>query len=119
VLNATNNEGADIVFVDVGVVEVLEQALDVLKKGGTYILFAGCPEGTKITIDPNTVHYKEILFTGASASTPDYQRKVLELVSSGELDVRPLITDVMPLEDWERALRMKAGHKGLKSLLRI
>lgn len=119
VFKLTNDKGADIVFVDVGRAEVIEEAFALLKKGGTYILFAGCPEGTQITIDPNLIHYKEILFTGASASTPEYLTKVLELISSKTIDVRPLITDVMPLDDWEEAIKMKRDYKGSKSLLKI
>lgn len=119
ILNLTNGEGADVVFVDVGIKKVLEEALGFLKKGGTYILFAGCPEGTSITIDPNVIHYKEIRFTGASASTPEYQREILSLMASETIDVKPLITDVIPLDSWRTAFEMKENHKGLKSILRI
>lgn len=119
VFKLTNDKGADVVFVDVGRAEVIEGGFALLKKGGTYILFAGCPEGTEITIDPNVIHYKEICFTGASASTPEYLTEVLGLISSKQINVGSLITDVMPLADWEKAIKMKLHYQGSKTLLKI
>lgn len=119
VFNFTNKEGADIVFIDVGIKEVIEEAILLLKKGGTCILFAGCADGTKITIEPNIIHYKEIIFTGASASTPEYQKEILNLISSKTINIKPLITDIFSLDDWEKAFVRKENHKGLKSVLKI
>ncbi|MBI4245054.1 MAG: alcohol dehydrogenase catalytic domain-containing protein [Planctomycetes bacterium] len=119
ILARTNNEGADIVFIDVGLKDVIENAFSLLKKGGTYILFAGCPEGTKITLDPNMIHYREILFTGSSASTPECQKEILNLVSSKKIDIKPLITDILPLAEWQMAFESKGNYKALKLILQI
>jgi len=117
VLNLTNNEGADVVIIDVGIPKVIETSLDYVKKGGTFLIFAGCPHGSKITIDPNVIHYKEINFTGSSASTPEIHREVLELLASGELDVSELISEIVPLEDWQKAFEMKNNYLGIKVLI--
>lgn len=115
----TSNEGADVVILDVGIPDLVKDSITYVKKGGTFLLFAGCPNGSTMTIDPNIIHYKEIRFTGSSASTPDNQRKVLELVSQGKLNLKRTITDVFELKDWEEAFGKKASYNTLKSVFKI
>ena len=75
--------------------------------------------GSKITIDPNLIHYKELVVTGSSAATPAQQREVLKMISEGSINIRSLITDVLPLTEWQKAFEMKADYKGLKTLLKL
>jgi L-iditol 2-dehydrogenase len=113
----TNGDGADIVIIDVGIPTLIEESLEYVKKGGTYVIFAGAPHGSKISIDPNLIHYKEINLTGSSASTPEIHREVLDLVESGQLDVSRLISEVVPLDDWERAIEMKNSFQKIKVII--
>ncbi len=113
----TNGDGADIVIIDVGIPTLIEESLEYVKKGGTYVIFAGAPHGSKISIDPNLIHYKEINLTGSSASTPEIHREVLDLVESGLLDVSKLISEVVPLDDWERAIEMKNSFQKVKVII--
>jgi len=119
ILDLTFNEGADVVIMDVGLPKVIEESLVYVKKGGMFLLFAGCPVGASITIDPNIIHYKEIMFTGSSSSSPENQKTVLKLLSEGKLNLQKLITGVFALEEWEQAFNMKANYQGLKSVFRI
>lgn len=113
----TNGEGADVVIIDVGIPALIEESLEYVKKGGTYVIFAGAPHGSKISIDPNLIHYKEINLTGSSASTPEIHREVLDLVESGKIDVSRLISEVVRLEDWERAIEMKNSFQKIKVII--
>ena len=113
----TSGSGADVVIIDVGIPKLIEESIEYVKKGGTYVIFAGCPHDSKITIDPNVIHYKEINLTGSSASTPEIQREVLGLVESGQIDVSRLISEVVPLDDWERALEMKNSYQKIKVII--
>lgn len=119
IFDLTDGDGADKVIVDVGLPEVIAQSLEYLKKGGDCILFAGSPAGSRISIDPNLIHYKEIRFTGSSASLPDYQREVLDYTARGILDLKRLISDVFPLEDFKEAFERKRDYVGLKSVFAI
>lgn len=118
VLDATRNEGADAVLIDVAQDSVIIPALKLLRKGGVCVLFAGFPHGRTITFDPNLVHYKEIDLVGSSASTPEHQKEVLELVASGRMRLKETISDVFELEDWEKAFNMKGNFHGLKTIFR-
>jgi L-iditol 2-dehydrogenase len=117
IFDHTNGEGADVVIIDVGIPKVIEQSLDYVKKGGTFLVFAGCPHGSTISIDPNVIHYKEINFTGSSASTPEIHEEVLQLIASGQLEVSELISEVVPLNEWQRAFEMKNSYTGIKVLI--
>jgi len=113
----TGGNGVDIVIIDVGIPKLIEDSLEYVKKGGTYVIFAGSPHDSKITIDPNLIHYKEINLTGSSASTPEIHREVLDLIESGQLDVSRLISEVVPLDDWQRALEMKNNYQKIKVII--
>lgn len=118
-MNITNGEGADRLLVDVGKPNLIENSLSYMKKGGRLVIFAGCPVGSEITIDPNIIHYKEIDFTGSSSSTPDNNRKVLELIAENHIDIDSIITDIYDMKNWKKGFIKKANYEGLKSLIKF
>ena len=113
----TAGKGVDSVIVCVGIPEVVEESLRCVRKGGTCVIFAGFPVGNWITIDPNLIHYKEIVLTGSSASKPEYQREMLSMVADGKINLKAIISNVFPAERWKAAFKMKASYDGLKSVL--
>ncbi|MBE6990926.1 MAG: threonine dehydrogenase [Ruminococcaceae bacterium] len=117
ILDATDGRGADSVIIDVGVPSVLEQSIAYVKKGGRFVIFAGNPVGSTVTLDPNVIHYKELVVTGSSSSSADNQREVFRLLSSGKVDCSRMVSGVFPLEDWQTAFEMKANYKGVKTIL--
>jgi len=119
IFEITDKKGVDSLLLDVGIPRVIEQSLQLVKKGGSFILFAGCPHGSTITIDPNWIHYREIDFTGASASTPENHRQILDMVSNGQISIKRLITDELPFTQWETGFNQKQNFTGLKTILNI
>lgn len=117
IFEQTGGQGADAVIVDVGVTSALEQSLDYVKKGGRVVIFAGMPVGSKITIDPNTIHYKEIILTGSSSSSAINQAEVFRLLSSGKVSTEGMISGCFPLEEWRTAFEMKANYVGVKTIM--
>jgi len=115
----TDGLGVDKILLDVSSPEIIENTINFLKKGGTYVIFAGSPEGSTITIDPNIIHYKEIIFTGVSGSTPEYHQEVLRLISSKEIDISPFTKDIFSLEEWDKAFDQKDKFQSLKPLFKI
>lgn len=117
IMEATGKKGADSVIIDVGVPSVLEQSIDYVKKGGRFVIFAGNPVGSKVTIDPNVIHYKELVVTGSSSSSADNQREVFKLLDSGKVDCSQMVSGVFTLEEWQTAFDMKANYMGIKTIL--
>ncbi len=99
VREATHGYGADIVVEAIGLRTTWEQAFGLVRKGGTVLEFGGCPPDTKIVVDAELLHYGEVSVIGAFHAFPMHFRNALELISSGEIDVKPLITKKAHLED--------------------
>lgn len=112
-----NDRGADGVVCAVGGKAVTEQGLAMLAKGGTLVLLASAPGGTKFEVDLNKIHYDQSVITGSVSYTgPGYQWSI-ELLSCGLLDVDTLISAVGPLEETEHFLEMTRDLQGLKKVV--
>jgi len=115
----TGGRGADGVVCAVGGKTVTEHGLAMLTKGGTLVLLASGPGGTKFEVDLNKMHYDQSVITGSVSYTgPGYQWS-MELLSQGLLDVDTLITAAGPLEETQRFLEMTRDLEGLKKVVTI
>lgn len=107
----TGGYGADVVIEAIGVPATWEQALNLARKGGTVLEFGGCPPGTEIRLNAEQLHYGEMTVLGTFHTTPLHFRKALNLIASRTIDVRPLITRKMGLEEIEQAFKMLSTSK--------
>jgi L-iditol 2-dehydrogenase len=107
----TNGYGADVVIEAIGSPATWEQALKLVRKGGTVLEFGGCPQGTEIKVNTEMLHYGEATIMGAFHATPLHFRKALNLISSRTIDVRPLITKTMKLEEITQAFQTLSTSK--------
>ncbi len=103
--------GADVVIEAIGSPVTWEQALKLARKGGTVLEFGGCPPGTEIKLNTEMLHYGELTVLGAFHTTPLHFRKALSLISSRAVDVRPLVTKRMKLEDIKQAFEILSTSK--------
>ena len=95
----TGGYGSDVVIEAIGLPSTWEQALKLVRKGGTVLEFGGCPPGTEIKVNTEKLHYGELTVRGSFHATPLHFRKALNLIASRTIDVRPLITRKMRLEN--------------------
>jgi L-iditol 2-dehydrogenase len=107
----TDGYGADIVIEAIGLSATWEQALKLARKGGTVLEFGGCPPGTEVKINAEQMHYGELTVLGAFHTTPLHFRKALDFISSRTIDVRPLITKEMSLENIREAFEVLSTSK--------
>lgn len=99
ILERTDRVGADVVFDAVGRPKTVTESIDSVRKGGTVTLIGNiAPE---VTIPLQKVVSRQIRLQGTAASAGEYPQAI-ELISSGRIQVRPLITAVAPLEDGPR-----------------
>lgn len=99
----TGGYGSDVVIEAIGLPSTWEQALKLVRKGGTVLEFGGCPPGTEIKVNTEKLHYGELTVRGSFHATPLHFRKALNLIASRTIDVRPLITRKMKLENIREA----------------
>jgi L-iditol 2-dehydrogenase len=90
-------------------------ALDSVRKGGRYIQVG--IYGRPITIDIDHVLYKELIYTSGFASTPASWQRAMRLLAIGSVVLDPLVSEVVPLPDWERAFTATRSGAGMKFVL--
>lgn len=86
------NRGVDIAIEAVGVPEAWQEAVELVRKGGTVNFFGGCAEGTHVTLDTNRIHYNDITLRATFHHTPSICRKALELIAGGRFQAQAFIT---------------------------
>jgi L-iditol 2-dehydrogenase len=84
--------GADVVIEAVGSTETWQQAMGMVRRGGTINLFGGCPSGTHIPLDTTLIHYSEITIKASFHHTPRHIREALEVIRRGRIRAHMLIT---------------------------
>lgn len=108
----TDGWGADIVFEASGAQEVAKTLFSLLCIGGR-LVYIGMPIGP-ITIDIVAAQTREASVETIFRYANDYPR-VLALMGSGKIDVKPLITDLYPFEKSIAAVEY-ASHMGPQSV---
>jgi L-iditol 2-dehydrogenase len=73
--------------------------------------------GTPISWDMDQVCYRELIVTGSNASVPSAWRRALRLLANGTVRTEPLISDIRPINDWQRAFADFEAKSGFKILL--
>ncbi|MCC7355954.1 MAG: alcohol dehydrogenase catalytic domain-containing protein [Anaerolineae bacterium] len=114
----TDHRGAEAVIVCVGAAPAIEAGLAMAADCGAVNLFAGTWPPTTIALDPNRIHYKELVLTGSQSSTRAQHERALALMAARQVDVRSLITHRMPLEEIMEAHRVYGSGVGLKVLVK-
>ncbi len=98
-LRLTGGVGVDVAFEAVGREETVSAAIDATRKGGTVTLIGNVtPE---VTIPLQKVVSRELRLQGTAASAGEYPLAI-EAISSGKIEVKPLITAVSGLEEGPR-----------------
>jgi L-iditol 2-dehydrogenase len=87
-----NDRGVDIAIEAVGVPEAWQEAVELVRKGGTVNFFGGCAKNTHVTLDTNRIHYSDITLRATFHHTPAICRKALALISSGRFQASAFIT---------------------------
>jgi L-iditol 2-dehydrogenase len=102
----TDGRGADVIYCAVSVAQAVEQAVGAVAKGGRVHVYASVhPRGTKITIDPNPFHGKEIVLTGTMSQDKEDMLISVRMISEGLIDLEPFISLVLPFEKLEQGLQ--------------
>lgn len=108
------SRGADVVIEAVGLPSVWEQALQMVRKGGTVNLFGGTREGTSINIDTILLHYSQLTIKGVFHHTPKHVQTAFSLISDRRFRVDPFLSGEYPLERVVEALKLHGQQEGIK-----
>ena len=110
ILAGTQNRGVDIAIVATGAVSAISQAIDLVRKGGTVVLFGVPSRDAKMSVDISKVYSKEITITPSYAASETDTNAAFKLIAEKKVDVKKLITHRFGLEESAKALEY--AHQG-------
>jgi L-iditol 2-dehydrogenase len=108
----TGGRGADVVIEAVGLPEVWQLAIKLLRRGGVVNFFGGCPDGTNLSLDTNLLHYSELTCKASFHHTPALIKKALELVSRGYVGAKDFVNHSEPLTNLLQVMQHLMSHNG-------
>ena len=77
---------------------------ELVRPGGTVVLFGGLPAGTEVAVDAGRLHYEQLTIRGAFHHAPRHVRAALAFLASGA-------------HPWERLVTHRVGLDGVAGLL--
>ena len=118
IIESTDTSGVDVAIVATGSLEAFRDAIKLVRKGGTIVMFGVPSKGASIDIDMSIVYSKEITITTTYAASDLDTKTALELIASGKIDVKSLITHKYSLEDSQKAFEhAKTGDNAMKIII--
>jgi len=96
ILERTAGRGADVTFEAVGFAQTFGQAISMTRVGGTVVGVGNL--ATKTEFNLQELVCRELTFTGSYASAGEF-RMCIDQIASGQINVEPLISEVLPLSD--------------------
>jgi len=113
--NLTNGGGVDLVVEAVGRNVTIATAIQAVRKGGTIVLVGNI--SPEVTLPLQNIVTRQIRLQGSCASAGEFPRSI-ELMASGAINVKPLITAVAPLKEGpEWFKRLHAREPGLTKVV--
>lgn len=118
-IDFTSGFGFDRVIECTGQKEVWLKSINYLRKGGTVLLFGGLKAGTEVCYDAQRLHYDEITLKGAFHYTPDDVKEAVNLIKSGKLRLKELISEKFSLSEISKAFEKLSRGEGIKYLIEL
>ncbi|HWJ33125.1 MAG TPA: zinc-binding dehydrogenase [Gaiellaceae bacterium] len=95
---AGDGRGADIVIEAAGTEQAWADAVDLVRPGGTVVMFGGLPRDVRPPVDAYRVHYEELTVRGSFHHTPQTVRAALVFLASGAYPWERLVTHRIALD---------------------
>jgi len=109
--DATDGRGADVVIVTAPNLKALEEGIRTCRRGGTLCLFAPTPPEEQARLSPHRLFFSEITIVPSYSTSHIETRTALQLISSGRIKAKELITHRFPLSQTAEAFRTAAKSK--------
>lgn len=104
--------GFDRVVDATGVPAVIEEALSVVARGGTFMVFGVAPGEARIALSPYRVYNDELTVVGSMAVLHSFG-PALALLQSGAVHTGPLLGEAFPLGRFDAAVQaVRRGQSG-------
>lgn len=118
ILDSTDGMGVDLAIVATSNLNALNDALEMVRKGGTVMMFGVPSRGAFVNLDMCKVYSKEITIITSYAASDADTKEALHMIESGIIDVMPLITHTYSISQAQRAFEhAKSGDHAMKIII--
>lgn len=107
--------GADCAFDCSGAGPAINLCMDLMRKGGHFTQI-GIP-GKPVPLDMGKIVLREYTISGTYATRPVWWDKTIELLNAGKIRLKPLMSDVYSLDEWEKGFTEALNGEGFKHIL--
>ena len=97
--------GADVVIEASGRLEAATGCFELVRRGGTVLLFGVYPQGQTVPISAFQINEDELRVVG-SLNNPSTHSRAIDLISSGRLTTDDVVSDRLPLDDLAIAMNL-------------
>jgi len=111
VKEATEGRGADVVIVTAPNLKAIEDGIQTCRRGGTLCLFAPTEPKEQARLSPHRLFFSEITIVPSYSTSHVETRLALQLISSGRIKAKELITHRFPLNQTTEAFKIAAKSK--------
>ncbi|MCL6120664.1 MAG: alcohol dehydrogenase catalytic domain-containing protein [Deltaproteobacteria bacterium] len=105
------NEGflSDIVILSTGADSAILQGLKSVRRGGAVLFFGAANDGAKLPLSINEIFWRsEVALLSSYAGSILDHKTALELIRSGRINVKDMITNRFPIEDIVKGFELTA-----------
>jgi len=118
ILDQTDGQGVDVAIVATSSLKALDDAIDMVRKGGAVMMFGVPSKGATMDLDMSKVYSKEITLVTSYAASDRDTKEALALIDSGAIDVKQLVTHTYPITDSQKAFdHAKTGENAMKIII--
>lgn len=118
ILHETENRGVDVAIVATGNLKALDDAIELVRKGGVVMMFGVPSKGDTMNIDMSKIYSKEITLTTSYAASDYDTKEALELIKSSRADVKSLITHKYSILETQKAFdHARDGSDAMKIII--
>lgn len=118
ILDGTENRGVDVAIVATSSLKALEDAIDMVRTGGSVLMFGVPSKGAKIELDMSKIYSKEITLVTSYAASDMDTKEALRLIDSKEIKVSQLVTHTYTISDSQKAFdHAKTGENAMKIII--
>lgn len=110
-------DGFDVVAECTGVESIVDDAINYVCRGGTLLVYGVYEDKARVSWSPTKIFMEEIRIIGSFSQVFCFPRAI-DLLDSGKIRTKGMVTDVFPLKDYQGALDKMASRQALKIAIR-
>ncbi|MCE9618041.1 MAG: zinc-dependent dehydrogenase [Nitrosarchaeum sp.] len=118
ILDHTEGKGVDVAIVATSSLKALEDAIDMVRKGGAVMMFGVPSKDAKIILNMSKIYSKEITLVTSYAASDNDTKEALRLIELSQIDVKQLVTHTYSIQDSQKAFdHARSGDNAMKIII--